>query len=76
MNIHKYARPVPHGREILVDRILEEALRVTEAAHASRVSVRTAYKWLARYRALAVSARNAAHCSMSARRRSNRSVRR
>ena len=51
MNIHKYARLTPHGREVLVRRILEEGHRVTEAAHASGVSVRTAYKWLARYRA-------------------------
>ena len=51
MNIHKYARLTPHGRAILVRRILEEGLRVAEAAHASGVSVRTAYKWLARYRA-------------------------
>ncbi len=51
MNIHKYARLTPHGREVLVRRILEEGLRVAEAAHASGVSVRTAYKWLARYRA-------------------------
>ena len=51
MNIHKYARLTPHGRAILVRRILEEGLRVAEAAHASGVSERTAYKWLARYRA-------------------------
>ncbi len=51
MNIHKYARLTPHGREVVVRRILEEGLRVAEAAHASGVSVRTAYKWLARYRA-------------------------
>ena len=35
MNIHKYARLTPHGREVLVRRILEEGLRVAEAAHAS-----------------------------------------
>ena len=51
MNIHKYARLTRHGRALLVRRILEEGLRVPEAAHASGVSVRTAYKWLARYRA-------------------------
>ena len=47
MNIHKYARLTPHGREILVRRIVEEGLPVGEAAQASGVSERTAYKWLA-----------------------------
>ena len=51
MNIHKNARLTPQGREILVRRMLEEGLRVEEAAQASGVSVRTAYKWRARYRA-------------------------
>ena len=51
MNIHKNARLTPKGREILVRRMLEEGLRVEEAAQASGVSVRTAYKWRARYRA-------------------------
>ena len=51
MNIHKNARLTPQGREILVRRIVEEGLRVEEAAQASGVSVRTAYKWRARYRA-------------------------
>ena len=51
MNIHKYARLTPHGRGILVRRIVEGGLRVGEAAQASGVSERTAYKWLARYRA-------------------------
>ena len=50
MNIHKNARLTPRGREILVSRIIEDGLRVEEAAQASGVSVRTAYKWLARYR--------------------------
>ena len=51
MNIHKYARLTPHGRGILVRRIVEEGLPVAAAAQASGVSERTAYKWLARYRA-------------------------
>ena len=51
MNIHKNARLTPKGREILVRRMLEEGLRVEEAAQASGVSVRTACKWRARYRA-------------------------
>lgn len=51
MKIHKNARLTPKGREILVCRIVNEGLRIEEAAQASGVSVRTAYKWLARYRA-------------------------
>lgn len=43
MKIHKNARLTPKGREILVCRIVNEELRVEEAAQASRVSVRTAY---------------------------------
>ncbi|MCD0245715.1 IS481 family transposase [Xanthomonas melonis] len=54
MNIHKHARLTPRGRALLVQRIVEHGLRVEEAAHASGVSVRTAYKWLARYRLLGV----------------------
>lgn len=50
MNIHKNARLTPRGRELLVRRILEEGLRPAEAAQACGVSVRTAYKWLKRYR--------------------------
>ncbi len=50
MKSHKNARLTPKGREILVCRIVNEGLRVEEAAQASGVSVRTAYKWLARYR--------------------------
>lgn len=51
MNIHKNARLTPHGRALLVRRMLDGGLRVEEAAHASGVSVRTAYKWLQRFRA-------------------------
>lgn len=50
MNIHNNARLTPRGREILVRRIVEDGLRAEEAAQASGVSVRTAYKWLARFR--------------------------
>ncbi|WP_154582629.1 leucine zipper domain-containing protein, partial [Xanthomonas oryzae] len=52
MNLHKHARLTPRGRALFVQRIVEHGLRVEEAAHASGVSVRTAYKWLARYRLL------------------------
>ena len=50
MNLHKHARLTPRGRAMLVDRILVQGLRIEEAAHAAGVSVRTAYKWLKRYR--------------------------
>jgi len=47
---HKNARLTVFGRQLLVQRILEQDLRVEEAAHAAGVSTRTAYKWLTRYR--------------------------
>ncbi len=51
MNIHHNARLTPRGRALLVRRILVDRLRPEEAAQAAGVSARTAYKWLARYRA-------------------------
>ena len=51
MNLHHNARLTPRGRALLVRRITEDGLRPAEAAQAAGVSVRTAYKWLARYRA-------------------------
>lgn len=50
MNVHKHARLTPHGRALLVRRVLQEGLRVEEAAQACGVSARTAYKWLDRFR--------------------------
>jgi transposase InsO family protein len=50
MNTHKNARMTVHGRALLVKRIVEEGWPVTEAGEAAGVSIRTAYKWLARYR--------------------------
>jgi transposase-like protein len=49
MNLHKHARLTPRGRALLVQRI-EQGLRVEDAAQAAGVSVRTAYKWLRRFR--------------------------
>lgn len=49
MNLHKHARLTPRGRALLVQRI-QQGLRVEEAAQAAGVSVRTAYKWLKRFR--------------------------
>lgn len=50
MNNHKNARLTVYGRELLVKRVVELGLRPEEAAQAAGVSVRTAYKWLKRYR--------------------------
>ncbi len=50
MNMHKGARLTPYSRDLLVRRITEQGLRVEEAAQASGVSVRTAFKWLGRFR--------------------------
>jgi transposase InsO family protein len=50
MNVHSRARTCPASRALLVQRIREECWAPAEAAEASGVSVRTAYKWLARYR--------------------------
>lgn len=50
MNQHKHARLTPHGRALLVRRIVHDGLRVEEAAQAAGVSVRTAYKWLGRFK--------------------------
>lgn len=50
MNNHKNARLTAYGRLLLVRRIVEDGLRPAEAAQAMGVSLRTAYKWLHRYR--------------------------
>ena len=50
MNSHKNARLTPRGRVLLVSRIIDHGLRPEEAAKAAGVSVRTAYKWLRRFR--------------------------
>lgn len=49
MNLHKHARLTPRGRALLVQRMLN-GLRAEKAAQAAGVSVRTAYKWLRRFR--------------------------
>ena len=51
MNVHQHARMTVHGRALLVSRIRQEGWRVRDAAGAAGVSERTAYKWLARFRA-------------------------
>lgn len=51
MNVHKNARMTVHGRLLLVQRVGAVGWRVVDAAAAAGVSERTAYTWLARYRA-------------------------
>ena len=50
MNLHQNARFTPHGRELLVKRVVVDGLRPIEAAQAAGVSPPTVYKWLRRYR--------------------------
>ena len=51
MKLHANAPLGPKGRGIMVRRILEEGIALTEAAEAAGVSARTAGKWVRRYRA-------------------------
>ena len=50
MNAHSLARTTPLGRALLVERILGEGRSVSQTAAALGISVRTVYKWVARYR--------------------------
>ena len=50
MKLHGNARSCPHSRRLLVERV-EAGWRVADAAAAAGVSVRTAAKWRARWRA-------------------------
>jgi transposase InsO family protein len=50
MNVHKHARMTVRGRVLLVQRVAMEGWQVAAAASAFGVSVRTAYKWLSRFR--------------------------
>ncbi len=51
MDIHKNARSCLASRELLVRRVQEEGWTVKQAAEALGLSERSAYRWLARYRA-------------------------
>lgn len=51
MQVHGNAKLVPSTRLLLVRRVLEEHRSVAAAAAAQGVSERTAYRWLARWRA-------------------------
>jgi transposase InsO family protein len=50
VKIHRNAKTTPSMRALLVSRVREEVWVVADAAAAAGVSVRTAYKWLRRYR--------------------------
>ena len=50
MNVHKNARLTPFGRERLVKQVLERVLTPAAASAAAGVSLRTIYKWKARYK--------------------------
>jgi len=51
MKLHANARSCPNSRRLLVERIERHGWLVTAAASAAGVSDRTAYRWLARWRA-------------------------
>jgi transposase InsO family protein len=50
MKLHANAPLGPKGRAIMVRRVLEERIALTEAAEAAGVSAKTAGKWVRRYR--------------------------
>jgi len=56
MSVHPNARMTLKGRVLLVQRVCELRWAVHVAAAAAGISARTAYKWLARYRAGGVAA--------------------
>ncbi len=51
MRLHANARTCPHSRRLIAVRVLEQGWTLAEAAEAAGASVRTASKWVARYRA-------------------------
>jgi transposase InsO family protein len=51
MKLHANARLSPNGRRLLIDRLELDGWDICEAAGAAGISVRTARKWLARWRA-------------------------
>lgn len=50
MKLHRNAKTTPHMRALLVDRIRHQHWTPATAASAAGISVRSAYKWLARHR--------------------------
>src|SRR3954454_4754792 len=51
MKLHANARLSPNGRRLLIDRVEQHGWDIGDAAQAAGISVRTARKWLARWRA-------------------------
>jgi transposase InsO family protein len=51
MKLHANARTCPNGRRLLIDRLETDGWDIRDAANAAGISVRTARKWLARWRA-------------------------
>jgi transposase InsO family protein len=51
MKLHGNARLAPHGRKLLVERVVGRQMSLQSAALSAGVSARTASKWVARYRA-------------------------
>jgi transposase InsO family protein len=51
MRLHANARTCPNSRRLLVGRVLEEGWSVMAAAEAAGITERSAYRWLARWRA-------------------------
>jgi transposase len=51
MKLHANAKTCPASRLLLCRRVIEEGRAIAQAAEAAGVSARTAYRWLARYRA-------------------------
>jgi transposase InsO family protein len=51
VKLHPNAKTTPYTRELLSDRILRLGWAVGDASQAAGISERTAYRWLARYRA-------------------------
>jgi hypothetical protein len=48
VKLHRNAKTTPHMRALLVDRIRQHQWTPAAAAGAAGISVRSAYKWLAR----------------------------
>lgn len=49
MKLHPNAKTTPKGRQALVARVREQHWSISETAGAAGVSIKTVYKWLARY---------------------------
>jgi len=50
MKLHPNARTTPHTRRLIVHRVTRQGWTAVEAAEATGISVRTVFKWIARFR--------------------------